>query len=40
MTAKEWLMRGWEINTEINTLLEEKEKAFSQACSVTAPTDR
>lgn len=33
-------MRGWEINTEINTLLEEKEKAFSQACSVTAPTDR
>lgn len=40
MTAKEWLMRGWEINTEINTLLEEKEKAFARACSVTAPTDR
>lgn len=40
MTTKEWLMRGWEINTEINTLLEEKEKAFAQACSVTVPTDR
>ena len=40
MTTKEWLMRGWEINKEINALLEEKEQAFSHACSVTAPTDR
>lgn len=40
MTTKEWLMRGWEINKEINALLEEKERAFSHACSVTAPTDR
>ena len=40
MTTKEWLMRGWEINKEINALLEEKERAFSRACSVTAPTDR
>ena len=39
MTTKEWLMRGWEINKEINTLLEEKERAFAFACSVTAPTD-
>ena len=39
MTTKEWLMRGWEINEEINTLLDEKEEAFSRACSVTAPTD-
>ena len=39
MTTKEWLMRGWEINKEINALLEEKEQAFSRACSVTAPTD-
>ena len=39
MTTKKWLMRGWEINKEINTLLEEKERAFALACSMTAPTD-
>lgn len=39
MTTKEWLNRGREMDKEINALLEEKEKAFSRACSATAPTD-
>ncbi len=40
MTAKEWLMRGWNINREINQLHEEREKAFSLACKTTGQTDK
>lgn len=36
MSAKQWLSRGWKLNEEINTLLEEKERAFADACSTTA----
>lgn len=39
MTTEEWLKRGWKLNNEINSLIEEKEKALALACSVTAPTD-
>lgn len=35
MTSKEWLNRGWELNKEIDRLIEKQEKAFAIACKVT-----
>lgn len=39
MTTKDWLKRGWKLNDEIKTLLEEKEEAFLMACKATSTSD-
>ena len=36
MTAKEWLIRGWQIGQEIEELAREKEEAFARAAKSTA----
>lgn len=36
MTAKEWLMRGWKIDREINALLQAKQSTWDRLTSVTA----
>lgn len=36
MTAKEWLNRGYRIDTEINALIKERDKALFMATSATA----
>lgn len=40
MTTEEWLKRGWKLNQEIDSLLEERNHAFDLACKITAETDR
>lgn len=35
MNTKEWLMRAWKIDKEIDTLLEAKQKAFNRCVSTT-----
>ncbi len=36
MTVKQWLMRGWTIDREINSLLRAKREAFERLTSITA----
>ncbi|MGM9935761.1 MAG: DUF1492 domain-containing protein [Candidatus Ornithomonoglobus sp.] len=36
MTTKEWLIRGYRIDTEINALIKERDKALLMATSATA----
>ncbi|MGM9936058.1 MAG: DUF1492 domain-containing protein [Candidatus Ornithomonoglobus sp.] len=36
MTTKEWLNRGYRIDTEINALIKERDKALLMATSATA----
>ena len=36
MTAKSWLNRGYELNEDINKLLEAQYKAYNLACSTTS----
>lgn len=35
MTTKEWLMRAWKIDEEIDSLLEAKQRAYERCTSVT-----
>ena len=37
--VKKWLNRGWKLNDEINTLLEEERRAFDNACKITSALD-
>ena len=39
MDVKEWLNRGWELNKEINQLLESQHKAFAKATKSTATSE-
>lgn len=39
MTAKEWLMRAWKIDREINTLLETQKAAYDRLTGITAASD-
>ena len=36
MTAKQWLMRGWKIDKEIEALLKTKQETWDRVTSVTA----
>lgn len=36
MTAKEWLMRAWNIDKEIKALLSERNEAFRKCTAITA----
>lgn len=35
--AKEWLNRGRELNSEINSLIKKQQRALEQACNTTSP---
>lgn len=37
MTTKEWLMRAWRIDREIDLLMDARRRAFDRATSTTAP---
>ena len=37
MTVKEWLSRAQNINKAIDALIDERDKAFAEACKITAP---
>ena len=39
MTAKEWLDRGWKINTESQSIQREKERTFAAATNAVAGAD-
>lgn len=39
MTAKEWLMRAWKIDREINILLEAQKAAYDRLTGITAASD-
>ena len=36
MTVKQWLMRGWRIDREIDSLLRAKQEAYERLTSITA----
>ena len=36
ISVKKWLNRGWKLNEEINTLLEEERRAFDNASRITS----
>ncbi len=36
ISVKKWLDRGWKLNEEINTLLEEERRAFDNASRITS----
>lgn len=38
MTTKEWLLRGWKINDELELIKKQKEEAFNRATAITANT--
>lgn len=37
MTVQQWLKRGYNLNKEINTLMQEREAAFALATNASAP---
>lgn len=39
MTAKEWLMRAWKIDREINILLEAQKSVYDRLTGITAAGD-
>lgn len=39
MTAKEWLMRAWKIDREINILLEAQKATYDRLTGITAASD-
>lgn len=39
ISVKKWLNRGWKLNEEINTLLEEERRAFDNASRITSASD-
>ena len=38
-SVKKWLNRGWKLNEEINTLIEEEQRAFDNASRITSAPD-